>query len=502
AIPIMALSVAEEELQAIGAAATGHYGIWSYFQSLDQKSNQEFVQQFQAIYGSDRVTSDPVATAYSQVYLWKQAVETAGSFEVDAVRSAAYGQSFMSPSGFIQLQPNHHTQKPWFIGKIQATGQFEVVATSKQTVQPKPWLGVEDQDGPRSQVIIDLLAEVPKALLYTGELKEKSQQLELTITALNSTIERLKTTQGQLVQVEKLSSLGQLIANIAHEINNPLNFISSNIYIAQTYTQDLLKLIQLYQQITPHLHLTIQTQMEAMEFDFLIEDFPKLLQSMQMGTCRIQEISSALRAFSRMDDKILQTMDIHQGIDNTLIILRHRLKAQSQRSEIQIERSYGQLPPVECYFGQLNQVLMNLIANAIDALEEQCQNQPDFQPKITLQTQVDGEDHILITLHDNGCGIPPAIQAQMFDTFFTTKPVGKGTGLGLSISRQVIVDKHGGHLSCSSAPGEGTTFFIRLPLQQTISHCPDYTPIACNQLSRQDSRLPLPVTSSPAKTLV
>jgi urea ABC transporter urea binding protein len=468
-IPIMALSIAEEEVQAIGSAATGHYAIWSYFQSLERDSNREFVQRFQAIYGHDRVVSDPIATAYSQVYLWKQAVETAGSFEVDAVRSAAYGQTWMSPSGPIQLEPNHHVQRPWFIGKIQPTGQFAIVAASKQAIKPKPWLGVEDKNFARSAVIIDLLAEVPKALLYNGELKEKSHQLEQTIIALNSTIQKLQSTQGQLVQVEKLSSLGHLIANVAHEINNPLNFIASNLEIAQTYAASLLDLIALYQQTTPIEPAVIQDHKENIEFEFLVEDFPKLMKSMQMGTDRIQEISSSLRTFSRMDDTLLQTVDLHEGIENTLIILKHRLKAQSDRPEIQIQRDYGDLPPVECYVGQLNQVFMNLIANAIDALEEGYQNKIDNTPTITLKTRLESNQQVLVQIQDNGDGIPAAIQQRIFETFFTTKPVGKGTGLGLSISHQVVVEKHHGSLTCNSELGQGTTFSIRLPLSQTAS---------------------------------
>jgi len=300
------------------------------------------------------------------------------------------------------------------------------------------------------------------------EVKEKAAQLE-------QTLQELKQTQAQLVQNEKMSSLGQLVAGVAHEINNPVNFIYGNLSHANTYTRELLELIHLYQEHYPQPAPKIQGKAEEIDVEFLIEDLPKLLNSMKVGADRIQAIVASLRTFSRMDEAEMKAVNIHDGIDSTLMILQSRLKSTDQRPGIAIQQEYGDLPLVECYAGQLNQVFMNIVSNAIDALEEVVERDQrertasDFTPTITIRTQKLDSSWIQITIADNGSGIPETIQQRLFDPFFTTKPVGKGTGMGLSISYQIVTEKHGGRLHCQSAPGTGTEFRIEIPLHQTTT---------------------------------
>ncbi|MEH2116335.1 ATP-binding protein [Nostoc sp.] len=282
-----------------------------------------------------------------------------------------------------------------------------------------------------------------------------------------------KQLASQLVHSEKMSSLGQLVAGVAHEINNPVNFISGNIGYANQYIQDLLRLLQLYQQNYPHPATEIQKEIEAIDLNFLIADLPNLLTSMAVGAKRITEIVLSLRNFSRLDEAEMKAVNIHEGIDNTLMILEHRLKPKSNHLTIEVIKEYGDLPLVECYAGQLNQVFMNLLANAIDALQESVENiewgvgekaLPTLQ--IRIQTKLTGENQVVICIADNGTGIPEKVQKHLFEPFFTTKPIGKGTGLGLSISYQIITQKHQGKLQCISAPGQGTEFVIVIPLNQ------------------------------------
>ena len=306
-----------------------------------------------------------------------------------------------------------------------------------------------------------------------AQLREKAAQLE-------QALHELQETQTQLIQTEKMSSLGLLVAGIAHEINNPVCFIYGNIPHATQYAQDLLHLIDLYQQHYPQPIPAIQKEIQAIDLDFLSKDLPKVMESMQMGAERIRQIVLSLRNFSRLDKVAREPVDLHQGIDNTLLLLQHRLKARAGLSNIQIIKDYGDLPLVECYAGQLNQVYMNILSNAIDALNEargtkQEREETDsfhapgvtsLTPTIRICTQLGDSNTVVIRIADNGPGIPPQIQQQIFDPFFTTKAVGQGTGLGLSISYQIVVEKHGGQLKCFSRPGEGTEFWIELPIQQ------------------------------------
>ncbi|MEM9089748.1 MAG: PAS domain-containing protein [Cyanobacteria bacterium P01_F01_bin.53] len=289
--------------------------------------------------------------------------------------------------------------------------------------------------------------------------KEKAQQLE-------STVQTLKKAQAQLIQTEKMSSLGQMVAGIAHEINNPVNFIHGNLSPLRGYIQDLLELLQLYETHYPNPDEAIQEAAEDMNIEYVQADLEKVLSSMHTGTTRIREIVLSLRNFSRLDEAGCKAVDIHEGIDSTLLILQHRLKAQPERPEITIVRDYGELPLVECYASQLNQVFMNILANAIDALESELIDNPttEKRPQITLRTEARG-DSILVSLADNGTGMPAAVRDQMFDPFFTTKGVGKGTGMGMAISYQIVVEKHLGQIECFSEEGVGTEFVITVPVQ-------------------------------------
>ncbi|MBD1909177.1 MULTISPECIES: response regulator [unclassified Leptolyngbya] len=293
-----------------------------------------------------------------------------------------------------------------------------------------------------------------------NEISERKQAEE----TLQETLQELQRTQTQLVQNEKMSSLGQMVAGIAHEINNPINFIHGNIGPAHQYAKDLLRLVQLYQEFCPHPSVEVEQEIDAIDLEFLKTDLFKIFQSMHMGTARICEIVQSLRIFSRFDEAEIKAVDIHEGIDSTLTILQHRLKAKADCKAIEVVRDYSALPRVECYPGQLNQVFMNILSNAIDALEEarDIKNE-QVSPCIKIQTDITQDGKINIHISDNGMGIDEAAHPRLFDPFFTTKPVGKGTGLGLAISYQVITEKHSGKLTCYSEKGKGAEFIISIP---------------------------------------
>ncbi|SRR5579883_703652 len=331
-------------------------------------------------------------------------------------------------------------------------------------------LGTIEDITDRKQAEVALLAS-------EQQLRQQTQQLE-------QTLHDLQQTQTQLVQTEKMSSLGQLVAGVAHEINNPVNFIYGNLNHAHTYTQDLLRLIQLYQQHHPNPAPAVQAEAEAIDLDFLLEDLPKLLASMKVGAERIQQIVRSLRNFSRMDEAAMKAVDLHEGIESTLLILHNRLKARSGHPGIQIVKAYGDLPNIECYAGQLNQVFMNVLANAIDALDEAVANgrwslsdgaqsvheqEPtdNTPPTITIRTEQVTAERVAIRIFDNGPGMSEGVRKRLFDPFFTTKPVGHGTGLGLSISYQIVTETHKGTFQCYSEPGKGSEFRIEIPMRQS-----------------------------------
>ncbi len=319
----------------------------------------------------------------------------------------------------------------------------------------------------KEAIVKIVLRQVDKLTQLNTALQLSEAQTRIKAQELQETLEELQQTQSQLIQSEKMSSLGQLVAGIAHEINNPINFIYGNISHATEYTKDLLNLVYLYEQ---HLALpseAIAEKKEAIDFDFLVEDLPKLLSSMQVGANRIRDIVQSLRNFSRLDEAEKKSVDVHEGIDSTLLILQYRIKAKPERPAIEIIKEYGDLPKIECYPGQLNQVLMNLLANAIDAVDEKFEiPEAKKNPEIHIQTAIIDDDWLRISVIDNGAGIHDDKKKHVFDPLFTTKPIGKGTGIGLAISYEIITQKHGGKLSCNSQLGEGTEFIIEIPQHQ------------------------------------
>jgi two-component system, chemotaxis family, sensor kinase Cph1 len=289
----------------------------------------------------------------------------------------------------------------------------------------------------------------------------------------------LQRAQTQLVQNEKMSSLGQLVAAVAHEVNNPINFIDGNLVYANEYSQKLIALLQLYQQQYPAPVPEIQAEIDAEELEFIIQDLPKLLGSMKVGSNRIREIIQSLRNFSRIDEADLKPVDIHDGLDSTLLILSNRLKPKPDRPPIHLIKEYGCLPPIECYAVDMNQVFMNLLSNAIDALDEAFANNSLSAPcncekpaiesgQIKIKTKFGaGGNSVEIRIADNAAGMTEEVRQKIFEPFFTTKPIGKGAGIGLAIGREIVVEKHSGKLTCISAPGKGTELIVEIPLSQT-----------------------------------
>ena len=308
----------------------------------------------------------------------------------------------------------------------------------------------------------------------TKELQELTEELEERVEERTAEVTRawqqFQEAKMQLMQSEKMSALGQMMAGIAHEINNPVTFIIGNINYAEEYIQDLLNLLNMYRETFPDAGEEIEREIETIELEFLKKDLPQLIASMKQGTERINNITKSLRTFSRADTVSKVAFKLHEGIDSTLMILKNRLRANDKRPEIVVVKKYGDLPEIECYPGQLNQVFMNIIANAIDALDEGNEGRTFEELKlwpntITITTELNEEKTAaIVRIEDNGPGMSQEVQKRIFDNLFTTKPVGKGTGLGLSISLSIIVEKHGGKLSCNSELGEGTEFAIEIPL--------------------------------------
>ncbi|MEH2331431.1 PAS domain-containing sensor histidine kinase [Nostoc sp.] len=325
------------------------------------------------------------------------------------------------------------------------------------------------------QLFEQLQTEIAQRQFSEDQVREKSQQLE-------TTLEELKYTQKQLLQNQKMANLGQLVADMANEINNPVSSISGNLHLASEYAENLIRIIELYQYYYPTPTPVIALHLQHLDLDFVKTDFLKLLWSMRAGSERVKEIVFALRNFSTSDEGQMKKVDLHEGFDSVLRILQHRLKEKPDRAEIKVIKTFGNLPLIECYPGELSQVFMNILTNAIDALEERMKHDYSFIPKILIHTEVVsshlslvnnnepwvndkllGKKHkVIIRIFDNGKGMLPHIQRHIFEPFFTTKPVGKSQGLGLSISRQIIVEKHQGKLKCNSQLGQGTELVIEM----------------------------------------
>ncbi|MCC3436015.1 MAG: response regulator [Microcoleus sp. PH2017_25_DOB_D_A] len=312
-------------------------------------------------------------------------------------------------------------------------------------------------------------------LCQTNErLQEEVNQRQQTQENLQQSLHKLQHAQSLLIQSEKMSALGQMVAGIAHEINNPVNFICGNLNYVRDYTEDLLKVLNLYQQHYPEPAAEITSTAEAVEIEFIKDDLLKMLDSMRLGGDRIRDIILSLRYFSRQEGREMELIDIHQGIDSTLMILQNRLKFKANRPAIQVIKEYDtDLKNVECCGGEINQVFMNILANAIDAIEESCAEKTMEEIKINpyqirICTKVHNPNTAIIKIADSGPGISEDLCDRIFDPFFTTKPVGKGTGIGLSISWHIVTEKHGGSLRCCSTPGQGTEFAIELPIRQKV----------------------------------
>ncbi len=328
-----------------------------------------------------------------------------------------------------------------------------------QHSQPRDWQKDE----------VDLLVQISSQLgvgLQQAEFLEKTQRQKEEIT---QTLKELQGTQSQLIQSEKMAGLGQLVAGLAHEINNPISFIYGNIPYVTNHMEDLLNLVCLYHKNHPQSTQEIAQQAADIDLDFIADDLPKMLNSMMIGANRIRELVLSLRTFARLDEAEKKPVDLHEGIDSTLLILQNRLQPQGDFPAIEIVKEYGNLPPVFCYGAQMNQVFMNIINNAIWALEKLlADSKLTEKPKIWIRTQVTDWNSILIWIADNGCGIKKGMESRIFEPFFTTKEPGQGTGLGLSISYQIIVEKHGGQINCVSEPGKGCEFWIEIPMTENM----------------------------------
>jgi two-component system, NtrC family, sensor kinase len=327
---------------------------------------------------------------------------------------------------------------------------------------------VEERTAALQQANCLLTTEIAERKEIEAAMRRSEVALKEQAEELQATLQKLKATQAQLIQTEKMSSIGQLVAGVAHEINNPVNFIHGNLNYLDQYTCELLELVELYQASNVEPLPNIQDKLEELDLEFLSSDISKILRSMRMGTERIRDIVLSLRNFSRLDESEVKKADIHAGIDSTLTILQHRLRATPNRPEIQVVKNYAKLPSIECCPGQLNQVFMNAIGNGIDAIEESNRQNCTEADRgkigvICITTEVVNKEWIKICVTDNGIGISETIRSRIFDPFFTTKPVGQGTGLGLAVAHQIIVEKHRGTIEVNSTVGEGTEFAIALP---------------------------------------
>lgn len=379
-----------------------------------------------------------------------------GKFVADSIMDAGSDLKISSIPSLVKLgQPDETGEYPrneTFVAIPQGEKLWGLLV-AYQNSQPRYW---QNED-------VNMLTQVGVQLGVAIQQAELLSQTKQQALKLSQTIAELQQTQTRLIQGEKMASLGQLVAGIAHEINNPVNFIYGNLIHVEQYTQNLLKIVELYKTLYPNSNEVLNIAYESLDLAFVIEDLPKTIASMQLGTDRIRDIVLSLRNFSRMDESDFKRANLHEGLDSTLLILGHRLKSNGRQRSIVINKNYADLQSIECYPAQLNQVFMNILSNSIDALEEMMALDPNFMPKITLTTQRLNSDQVTITIADNGPGMSDEVRSRIFDPFFTTKEPGKGTGLGLPICYQIIHEKHGGNLECRSVIGSGTTFIVTIP---------------------------------------
>ncbi len=386
------------------------------------------------------------------------------SFKTVVLDDATAQNDFIADSYLIQQQPKSLLCMPILnqgklIGLLYLENNLTIGAFTQNRVNILNLLTTQAAISLENAQLYSKLEEHSHTL--EQKVEQRTQEVTQKATQLESTLQELQRTQTQLIQAEKMSGLGQLVAGIAHEINNPISFIYGNLIPASEYVESLIELINLYQKKYPQSIPEIEEKIADIELDFLIYDLPKLLGSMKTGTQRIREIVLSLRNFSRLDEAEIKPVDIHSGIDSTLLILQHKLNSKAEYTEVEVIKEYSKLPLIDCYASGLNQVFVNIIGNAIDALRQKQENNSNFdKPRISISTSLKDDQNVLISITDNGIGINSGVLNQIFDPFFTTKPVGKGTGLGLSISYSIVVEKHGGKLSCISTPGEGTEFVM------------------------------------------
>ncbi|MBA3922888.1 MAG: GAF domain-containing protein, partial [Nostocaceae cyanobacterium] len=369
-------------------------------------------------------------------------------------------ESTFLPAGRQGPYPRNETFVPILQGE-----KLWGLLVAYQNSQPRYW---QDEE-------INLLAQVGVQLGIAIQQAELLEQTQRQKEELTQALKELQQTQAQLIHGEKMAGLGQLVAGVAHEINNPVNFIYGNLTHVTEYSHHLLEALNLYRQHYPDPVAKIQAQAADVDLDYIAEDLPKILDSMHVGAERIRSLVLSLRTFSRLDEAQMKSVDIHEGIESTLLILGHLLKAKGERPAIKVVKEYGKLPAVECYPAQLNQVFMNLISNSIDAIEESLlmrhlspkEHTINKDPQISIRTQLVAEKRVKIQIADNGLGIPEALRVKVFNPFFTTKDIGKGTGLGLSISYQIVVEKHRGQIKCISQEGKGTEFWLEIPVKQS-----------------------------------